>query len=121
MKTVKVHQATNAQLDWLVTYIEMNRRIAAGEYVKGWWKTSVLAGGCSHQYSTDPAFMCEISEREKIGHTYHDEWDVPNWGAWVNEGNDRGEVMGETALIADARAYVMKVVGGLAGVPDCLA
>lgn len=117
MQTVKVVSATDTQLDWLVAVCE---KLNPG-YEYTLHGAVVMVGLDPYQPSTNPAQMHPIIEREKIGYTYHDEWEVPNWGAWVNRGDDRAEVMGETALIAAARCYVMSKLGYEAEVPEELA
>lgn len=81
-----------------------------------WAKQVTLAP--EHNYTTDPAQLWPIIDREKIATMYHDEWEVPNWGAWVCAGDDRVEVMGETSLVAAARCYVASKLGEQVEVPE---
>lgn len=117
MKTIKVADATNTQLDWLVTNCELGRRLADGEHVKPWVQEQILNGLHADPYTSDPAQMWPIIEREHIS-TY-----------W-NTGEDycRARVAalpicttGHTSLIAAARCYITSKLGETVEVPEELA
>lgn len=119
---IKTSEATELQLDWLVAEALGNLRAVrvfggdisyqpfAEPHIRKYWRPS-----------TDWSQGGPIVEREKIGITYHDErdeWEVPNWGAWPTQTDDRQEVMGETALIAAMRCYVASKLGDEVEIPD---
>ena len=124
MKTIKVSEATNVQLDWLVAKCE-------GLEVKN---TTVLpTGKCvvlgdAHdgvsdvwipEYTTDPAQMRPIIEREGISTVF--QGDAHPWVAslWNYEDEDwHTHTEGPTALIAAARCYVISKLGETVEVPE---
>lgn len=117
MKTIKVSEATNIQLDWLVAKCE-------GAY-KGWPLKDWLEQrkfDTSWRYTTDPAQMWPIIERmaeegfslgEKPETQAHARVGYkPMAGEYKFFGN------GETMLIAAARCYVVSRLGETVEVPE---
>lgn len=128
---IKTSELTGAALDWaaakceglelhkdgLLNGVVMEGWHAAGYYMdpNSWVRLGKL------RYSTDWSQGGPIIDRERIGLTFHDEgdgWEVPNWGAWPTQLDDRQEVMGETALIAAMRCYVASKLGDEVDVPE---
>jgi len=130
---IKVSEATKNQLNWMVATIE------GGVWMGDWYafpndgsvqfkiarytKEVAVAtlNGCTYSPTTDWSQGGPIFSGARIGATFHPEWEVPNWGAWVTDGDDHQEVMGETELIAKARCYVSSKLGEFVEVPDELA
>lgn len=120
MVKIKTAEATSPALDWLVATIE-GREVWVclpndSQHV-------VRVGSISNSYSpsTDWAQGGPIIEREHIGVSYYteaDDWEVPNWGAWRTDIDDRQVLMGETALIAAMRAFVVSKMGNGVEVPE---
>ena len=117
MKTIKVAEATQLQLDWLVAYaqgrtptLNMNSH---GRVWHGWW----LATGGEYErmpnYSNDWAQGGPILEREGISIIFHEQGD---WTA----SNLHGPVCeeGPTPLIAAMRCYVAGRLGDTVEVPE---
>ena len=127
MKRIKVSEATNTQLDWLVAKCEGAEGIRFdGEF----WR--VHFGGAEEylgnlDYTTDWSQMGPIIEREKINLEW---WHVPQeWHACMNERlqyDEQGEFIdgsdfhlsGPTPLIAAARCYVASKLGESVEVPE---
>lgn len=103
MKTIKVAEATELQLDWLVA------RIEGDELPK--------SGGKGLGYSSDWAVGGPIIERELIDllHVRQNDLSVA-WDATF--GNDEVVVSGPTMLIAGLRCYVASKLGETAEVPE---
>lgn len=99
MKTIKVAEATELQLDWLVA------RIEGDELPK--------AGGKGLDYSTDWACGGPLVEREGISVIFHEQ------GHWTAS-NLHGTlcVEGPTPLIAAMRCYVASRLGDEVEVPE---
>ncbi len=129
MKTIKVSEATNLQLDWLVAKCE-GRTPSLHEYSKGqgdWFilmQTGVYRTVCA--FSTEWSQMGPISEREHIGA----EWFVSGWKAAQNYAGQpykdaphlsligvRHVTYGATRLVAEARCYVASKLGDTVEVP----
>lgn len=111
---------TGRQLDWVVTKIELDRRVSAGEHVKGWVKDEVEAGIRSDPYSTDWLWGGPIIERERInvGESVHPTTDwtatlyVPDEEAWQFDA--------PTPLIAAMRCFVASKLGHEVELPEGL-
>mgnify|MGYP003452907525 CR=1 FL=1 len=131
MKTIKVSEATNIQLDWLVWVCAGGAaaypKTASGKAFSKLWH------GNSATYvhpTTDWAHGGPIIEREKINLEW---WHMPKeWHAETNEAlryDDKGEFVdgsnfpqhGPTLLIAAARCYVASKMGEEVEVPEELA
>ena len=110
MKTIKVYEATNIQLDWLVAMCEKKRvsYFGAGPmaYLAYIPKRSAYRKWCP---TTNPIQMWPIIERERM-HIYAG----PQWTASVRPGQF---VYGPTSLIAAARCYVLSKLGEEVKVP----
>ena len=109
---INTNELTGAALDWAVA-------VAEGAVWATWRFIEAYENG-EMNYQKDWAQGGEIIEREKIGVTFHDErddWEVPNWGAWPTQTDDRQEIMGETPLIAAMRCYVASKLGDEVEVP----
>jgi len=134
MKTIKVSEATREQLDYLVamcdgakgfrmhTYpgIDAGPPVPVIDWRYGW---TLLV---DTSYSTDPALMQPIMEREFIS-TSPGDWDVDsvpvvkNWCAWsllAEIHNDQPFIYGPTQLVAAARCFVVSNLGETAEVPE---
>ena len=120
MKTIKVSEATNTQLDWLVAKCEGHR---VGIYNTGevylidtpWKNKNTIKWIAVFRPSSAWSQMGPIIERERISIRFWDNTQVvhtymPNSGAEWSEG--------PTALIAAARCYVVSRVGEFTEVPD---
>ena len=119
MKTVKVVEATERQLDWLVAYaqgrtptLNMNSH---GRVWHGWW----LATGGEYErmpnYSNDWAQGGPILDRERI--TIRQCTDMPIIHAYMpHDGAPWGA--GPTPLIAAMRCYVASKLGREVEVPE---
>ena len=106
MKTIKVAEATELQLDWLVA------RIEGDELPK--------SDGKGLDYSTDWACGGLIVERMlEAGLLLQARPEMPHWAASVDSPNRF--VHGPTALIAAMRCFVASRLGQEAEVPDELA
>ena len=116
MKTVKVAEATELQLDWLVAYaqgrtptLNMNSH---GRVWHGWW----LATGGEYErmpnYSNDWAHGGPIIEREGIS-IYRM---TSDWSAAYNPSGAAQD--GPTPLIAVMRCYVSNHLGNEVEVPE---
>lgn len=108
MKTIKVAEATNTQLDWLVAKCEGAKSIAFnGEY---WIVTDVINGWeylGNLNYTTSPDLMWPIIEREHIS-TY---WNTDEDYCRARVAGLPICTTGPTALIAAARCYVTSKLG----------
>ena len=119
MKTVKVVEATERQLDWLVAYaqgrtptLNMNSH---GRVWHGWW----LATGGEYErmpnYSNDWAHGGPILDRERI--TIRQWTDMPISHAYMpHDGAPWGA--GPTPLIAAMRCLITSKLGREVEVPD---
>ena len=96
MKTIKVSEATQLQLDWLVA------RIEGDELPK--------AGGQGLDYSTDWAAGGPIKEKHQISTTY--------CGGGVEAIFNGHYGQGPTELIAAMRCYVTSKLGDTVEVPE---
>ena len=113
---INTNELTGAALDWAVAKCEGATDLEFDGVTWGFklgGKLRVLARGWAESMTFLPSSNWAqggpIIEREKIGVTFHDErddWEVPNWGAWPTQTDDRQEIMGETPLIAAMRCYV---------------
>ena len=98
MKTIKVAEATERQLDWLVA------RIEGDELPK--------AGGKGLDYSTDWACGGPIKERERIS----TDWDSGTWNARSDKTPCYFSAPSE--LVAAMRAHVYSKLGDTVEVPE---
>jgi hypothetical protein len=121
MKTIKVSEATNIQLDWLVWKCAGGAaaypKTASGKaFLKLWTGNSAKY---AHP-STDWAQGGPIIERGGMG-VWQYQWDSagePNPG-WYAEDKDGNHVQtGTTPLIAAARCYVTSELGDTVEVPE---
>lgn len=120
MKTVRVSEATNPQLNWLVAKCEG----AQGFRFDGRrWR--VLFGGAEEylgnlDYTASWSLMGQIIERERI--CLRDTGDDSDlmWEA-DDQRDTRGKYRGPTPLIAAARCYVASTLGDVVEVPEELA
>lgn len=117
MKTIKVSDATNVQLDWLVAKCE-DRTPSLHEYSRGqgeWFilmQTGVYRTVCA--FSTEWSQMGPIIEREKIATlcpASGDFWNARKSGTHIY-------YEGPTPLIAAARCYVTSKLGETVEVPE---
>ena len=133
MKTIKVSEATNTQLDWLVAKAlgidpQYNRNSHGGI----WYGWTVALPMYSHLpcYTTDWAQMGPIIEREgpwvresavaspAIAHLVTPD---KKWFAYARSNHDGTSshcYYGETFLIAAARCYVASKLGDTVEVPE---
>lgn len=130
MKTIKVAEATNTQLDWLVAQIENHQSRCPWMIKEGWdaWQAYEEAwGNPIPKYTAKWNWMGPISEREHIG----SEWFVSEWKAAQNYAGQpykgaphlapigvRHAAYGVTRLIAEARCYVIFKLGETVEVPE---
>lgn len=112
---IKVSEATNLQLDWMVTHCEGVRTYGAKDFVE-------QRRGVGSHWCTNWAQGGLIIEREAIG---TGKWPdaIPDkagkeWLACLGETAVRQE--GPTPLIAAMRGYVMSKLGDEVDVPDAL-
>ena len=119
MKTIKVAEATERQLDWLVAYaqgrtptLNMNSH---GRVWHGWW----LATGGEYErmpnYSNDWAHGGPILDRERI--TIRQWTDMPIIHAYMPHDGAPWR-SGPTPLIAAMRCYVASRLGREVEVPE---
>lgn len=123
MKKIKVAEATNAQLDWLVARCEVPMSLNCLAVVDG--RPFVTPRGKYHlprwaNYVTDWSQMGPIIEREGMG-LWQYQWDSagePNPG-WYAEDKDGNHVrVSPTPLIAAARCYITSKLGETVEVPE---
>lgn len=119
-KTIKVADATNTQLDWLVAKCEGHEWrcpwLLEKEGYTSWMSYEMAWGNPTPSYATDPAQMWPIIEREKIclKHGKH----IETW-AYIYEGDGYAAyTTGPTALVAAALCYVVSKLGETAEVPE---
>ena len=120
MKTIRVSEATNTQLDWLVAKCEGATSIRFdGEFWRVESDYEEYLGNLD--YTADWSQMGPIIERETISvmHRHrpplHPEGD--SWNAVILSSNKRGWY-GPTPLIAAARCYVVSKLGETVEVPE---
>ncbi len=123
MKTIKVAEATERQLDWLVAKcegLELHRNaLLDGQIKEGWWVSGYYIDPNNWiplsllNYSTNWSQGGQIIEREGISIIFHEQ------GHWTAS-NLHGTVCGEgpTPLIAAMRCYVASRLGDTAEVPE---
>lgn len=120
MKTIKVAEATELQLDWLVWKCAGGAaaypKTASGPAFLKLWH------GNSAKYvhpSTDPAQGQPILEREGINlKHWGEDWDS-KWSAHKGTGHYEGDMsFGDTQLIAGLRCYVASKLGETVEVPE---
>jgi len=116
MQKIKVSEATNRQLDWLVAVCE-GRAPSLHEYSKGggeWFilmQTGVYRTVCA--FTDSAAQMWPVIEREKISTLACDrDWEAQSRTVPLVA------VEGPTSLIAAARCYVVSKLGEEVEVPD---
>lgn len=120
MKMIKVSEATNIQLDWLVAKAEgldpQYDRFSHGGVWYGWTVSYPNRYRHLPKFTTDPSHMWPIIEREKISTLACDhDWEAQSQTVPLVA------VEGPTALIAAARCYVGSKMGEEVEVPDELA
>lgn len=117
---IKTNELTRAALDQTVAKIEIDRRLAAGEYVKPWVRKAILAGEDVPSYSGDWLFGGEIIERERI-----ELRPMVSYGngerRWWIAGIKGHNVDGDTPLAAAMRCYVARKLGDEVEIPKELA
>lgn len=117
MKTIKVSEATNTQLDWLVAKCE-GPPVRVWPAQKGMRKQPEISvyhpntEWNKFHPSTSWSQMGPIIERERIS----TDWDTDVWNASM--GGVPFYTSGPTPLIAAARCYVMSKLGYEAEVPE---
>ena len=122
MKTIKVVEATERQLDWLVAYaqgrtptLNMNSH---GRVWHGWW----LATGGEYErmpnYSNDWAQGGPILERENISVGYQGHLGVPLDSLWYATNRVDACGFGQKPLTAVLRCFVNSKLGDTVEVPD---
>ena len=123
MKTIKVSEATERQLDWLVAKcegLELHRNaLLDGQIKEGWWVSGYYIDPNNWiplsllNYSTNWSQGGQIIEREGISIIFHEQ------GHWTAS-NLHGTVCGEgpTPLIAAMRGHVAGRLGDTAEVPE---
>lgn len=108
MKTIKVSEATNTQLDWLVA-----RALGKRPSLFVFKQTGALAA--EHHYTTDPAQMWPIIDRQRISIRY---WDnTPVVHAYM-PGPDAEWSEGATGILAAARCFIVSKLGEIVEVPE---
>lgn len=127
MKTVKVNEATNIQLDWLVAIATGAQQVKTPE-AQRWmlhWPSPRLYDQpmwsvAAPKYTADWSQMGPIIEREKVNLVYRPDINCvsgevfPRWiASVVTHGAE-----GPTPLIAAARCYVVSKLGETAEVPE---
>ena len=127
MKTIKVAEATELQLDWLVAKCEdlkLHRNaLLDGQVKEGWWVSGYYMDPNNWiplsllNFSTDWAQGGPIIDRELIDllHVRQNDLSIA-WDATF--GNDEVVESGPTALIAAMRCYVASKLGDTAEVPE---
>ena len=123
MKTIKVSEATEPQLDWLVAKCEgmkLHRNaLLDGRIKEGWWVSGYYMDPNNWiplsllNFSTNWVRGGPIVEREGISIIFHEQ------GHWTAS-NLHGTVCGEgpTPLIAAMRCYCANRLGDTAEVPE---
>ena len=105
MNKVKVSEATNTQLEWLVASIEYPDDTAIKD------PSQYIAG--DYEFTTDPAQMWPIIEREGLSLKKQNDF---LWFAGFTD--ERDGVSGPTPLTAAARCYVSSKLGEEVEVPE---
>lgn len=120
MKTVKVSEATPAQLNWLVMKLEFARLKANGEHVKTWVLERHSAGDPCGSPVTNWLEGGPIVEREEIAIYVMPGHVGGKWRAEMRTGASRliGYQAGSAPLIAAMRCYVASKFGDVAEVPE---
>lgn len=115
MKTskVKVSEATESQLDWLLV---KQHGMDADRWLNT-WKHPELRYLLAHP-TTDPVWMNKITEQEWISTTtIHD--GPTKWAAYLDDGRDNIDSMmfGRTSLISAARCHIASKLGPVVDIP----
>jgi len=118
MKTtkIKVGEATEDQLDWLLVKL---RGMDTDRWL-GTWKRPEVRYLLAHPTS-DPGWMQAITEKEGISTTtIHD--GPAKWAAYLDDGQDNIDSMmfGHTSLVAAARCHIVSELGPIVEVPTVL-
>lgn len=117
---IKVAEATERQLDWLVERIEIARMRAAGEHIKEWWVNEKQSN--PSPYSTDPLLAWPIIDRERIGIEPSTSSCYGYMLGVVNKRISRTYLQsGTTHLIAAMRCWVAFNAGDEVEIPEELA
>jgi hypothetical protein len=124
MKTIKVAEATNAQLDWLVELAKGTHWSPNGYFV---FNSGEVVGGIypfsakpQHSYTTDWSKMGPIIDRDEITIDYRD--NETQARKWLDDATYVEARAGKKqGLIAATRCYVISKLGNEVGVPDALA
>ncbi len=123
MKTIKVSEATELQLDWLAAECEgmkLHRNaLLFGQIKEGWWVSGYYMDPNNWiplsllNFSTNWTQIGPIIEREGISSIFHEQ------GHWTAS-NLHGTVCveGHTPLIAAMRCYVASKLGDTVEVPE---
>lgn len=134
MKTIKVSEATNTQLDWLVAIASgwNDIKITAFEdpeqpeecffrptkVVDG---VEICGGGLRWSPTTNPDQMWPIIDRKRISIVYSADSMDPVASLWdYSTGDWHLHTQGPTGLIAAARCYVIRILGEVVEVPEAL-
>ena len=138
MVKVLTSELSGKALDWVVTMIELTRKIAAGEHVKPWVADAIRSGEQADPYSSDPLWGSEIVEREGIatrrhrngtwyaiaqrdlGDGQHANWAEFTWRDAPGPGNRRQRFTGSTHLTAAMRCHAATQLGAVVEVPTQL-
>jgi Protein of unknown function (DUF2591) len=116
---IKTNALTGRALNWAVCLALGNTpvldpvrfgRVSYGAY-------DFELGHAIKNYLAEWEYGGPIIEREKIAVCYEPEWEVPNWGAWRTDIDDRQEIMGETPLIAAMRCFCCAKLGDEIEIP----
>jgi hypothetical protein len=116
---MKTSELTGAALDWAVAKCE-GKKVFIHKNSKG--RVYLHLGddqyGSLWCVSRGWAQGGPIIEREKIAVIFNTDWEVPNWGAWRTDIDDRQEIMGESPLIAAMRCYCCSKLGDEIEIPE---
>lgn len=108
MKTIKISEATEPQLNWLVASIEYPTDDAV---LYAEQHDAFLVEG-AYTFTTDPAEFDHVVERDKVSSFYYDADDdgqpcTPGWGAAVHLDQKHLIGYGPTRLIASVRGWLL--------------
>lgn len=106
MKKIKIADAPNRAIDWLVAKAEGFSVLM--------FKDRHSSGAMN--FTTDPAQAWPIIEREKISVDWA--WMPDDQGYWIAEDDDLHKANGPTGLDAAMRCYCVSVYGEEAEVPE---
>lgn len=130
MKTIKVAEATELQLDWLVAKcvgLKLHRNaLLDGQIKEGWWVSGYYMDPNNWiplsrlNFSTSWAQGGPIIERERIDLSAKTNAgsDFDEWRASIGIGARQRNRYGDTPLIAAMRCYVASKLGATVEVPE---